>query len=41
MAEDNQLLNKHKQTWKGFVRLITVSSAIIVIALILMAAFLL
>lgn len=41
MAEENQLMNQHKQTWQGFVRLLVVSTAAIVVVLLLMALFLL
>jgi hypothetical protein len=41
MADDNQLLNEHKQTWKSFVRLLTVSTIAVVVVLALMALFLL
>lgn len=40
MAND-QLLEEHRRTWKGFVRLITYSAAATVITLALMAIFLL
>lgn len=38
---DDQLLREHQRNWKGFVRFITWSTALVVIALILMAIFLL
>jgi len=40
MAND-QLLEEHRRTWKGFVRLITYSAAATVITRALMAIFLL
>jgi len=40
MAND-QLLEEHRQSWKGFVRLVAYSTAAVVIALALMAMFLL
>jgi len=40
MAND-QLLEEHRQTWKGFVRLVFFSTAAVVITLALMAIFLL
>lgn len=40
MAND-QLLQEHRQTWKGFVRLVTFSTAGAAITLALMAIFLL
>jgi hypothetical protein len=41
MADNDRLMNEHKQTWKGFVRLMTVSSIAVAITLGLMAIFLL
>jgi len=38
---NDQLLHEHQQIWKGFVRFITISTALVVIALALMAFFLL
>jgi hypothetical protein len=38
---DDQLLREHQQIWKGFVRFITLSTAAVVIVLLLMALFLL
>ena len=38
---DQQMLEEHRQTWHGFVKLIAYSSVATVIALILMAIFLL
>ncbi len=38
---DDQLLREHQQNWKGFVRLVTWSTAFVVVVLLLMAAFLL
>lgn len=38
---DEQLLPEHQQTWKGFVRLITWCTALVVVTLALMALFLL
>jgi Ni,Fe-hydrogenase I cytochrome b subunit len=40
MAND-QLLEEHRQTWKGFVRLVVFSAGAVVITLALMAIFLL
>jgi len=38
---DDQLLREHQQIWKSFVRFITISTALVVITLLLMAFFLL
>ncbi len=38
---DDQLLREHQDIWKGFVRFITISTALVVITLLLMAFFLL
>ncbi|MGF1612259.1 MAG: aa3-type cytochrome c oxidase subunit IV [Kiloniellales bacterium] len=40
MAED-QLLEEHRRTWQSFVKLVTVSTALVVVTLLLMALFLL
>lgn len=38
---DDQLLREHQANWKGFVRLVTWSTAFVVFVLIMMALFLL
>jgi len=38
---DDRLLEEHRQSWQGFVRLATWSTVFVVIVLILMAIFLL
>lgn len=38
---DDQLLREHQQSWKGFVRFITISTVLVVATLLLMALFLL
>ena len=38
---DDQLLPQHERTWKGFVRFMTMSAALVVATLVLMALFLL
>lgn len=38
---DDQMLREHQRIWKGFVRFITISTVLVVIALALMALFLL
>ena len=37
---DNQMLQEHRQTWKGFVKLLAWSVAATALTLILMAIFL-
>ena len=39
--QDDQLLREHQQIWKSFTRFITVSTALVIITLGLMAIFLL
>jgi hypothetical protein len=41
MADHDQMLTDHRTTYSSFVKLSTVSSAVIALALILMALFLL
>ena len=41
MADDQQMLFEHRQTWSGFCSLLRWSIIAIVITLLLMAAFLL
>ncbi|HEY9538575.1 MAG TPA: aa3-type cytochrome c oxidase subunit IV [Kiloniellaceae bacterium] len=38
---DDRLLREHQQNWKGFVRFITISTALVIATLGLMALFLL
>ena len=40
MAEHDDMLREHQKTWSGFVKLMAVSSAVIVVILILMGIFL-
>jgi len=40
MAEQDEMLREHQETWNGFVKLIVVSSAVIIVILILMGIFL-
>ncbi|RMD62008.1 MAG: aa3-type cytochrome c oxidase subunit IV [Alphaproteobacteria bacterium] len=40
MAQQD-LLEEHRQTWRGFVKLITYSAAAVIVTLVLMAIFLL
>lgn len=39
--DPNQYLQSHRQTWHGFTRLVIWSTAAVVLALVLMALFLL
>ena len=38
---DDQMLTEHRRTFDGFIRVSVISTAVIVVALLLMAAFLL
>ena len=40
MAEQDEMLREHQKTWNGFIKLMAVSSAVIVVILILMGIFL-
>ena len=40
MAEQDEMLREHQKTWSGFVKLLGVSTAVIVVILILMGLFL-
>lgn len=41
MAQHDEMLEEHQKAWNGFVKLITASSAVIILILILMGIFLL
>ncbi len=40
MAEQDEMLREHQETWSGFVKLMAISSAVIIVILILMGIFL-